>query len=218
MLAPDFNVIAPAADITLLSLAEMRAAVGIADGSRDADVQRIASRATADIVNACKVAADGATPPTLRRETVQDTFRLNRWWNRRDHPGLRETLIVSRRPIVDVISVVEAGVTLDPAADFEIRAGTGQLIRLYDDQPAHWARDKIVVQYDAGWEKVPDGLKGAVEELMQLYWNDVTRDPLLKSVNVPGVLERQYWIGSPTDPAIPQSVLDRLGPYINPQS
>lgn len=24
------------------------------------------------------------------------------------------------------------------------------------------------------------------------------------------------WIGSPSDPAIPQSVIDKLGPYINP--
>jgi hypothetical protein len=181
-------------------------------------VKRLASRVADAITQACKIATDGATPPTLRLETVQDTYRLNRWWNRRDHPGLKETLIVSRRPIVAVNSVVEAGVTLDPTTDFEVRAGTGFLIRLFGDSPSHWARDKIVVNYDAGWATVPEGLKRAAEELMTFYWSEGYKDPLLRSINVPGVLERQYWIGSPTDPAIPQSVMDKLGPYINPQA
>jgi hypothetical protein len=218
MLSPAFNVITPATDLTLLSLAEMRAAVGLTNNDRDSAVKRVGSRVVAAITNACKIATDGATPPTLRQETVQDTFRLNRWWNRRDHPGLKETLILSRRPIVQINSVVEAGNTLDPTADFEVRAGAGFLNRLFMDSPSHWARDKIVINYDAGWATVPDGLKRAAEELMVFYWSEGYKDPLLRSVTVSGVLEREYWIGSPTDPAIPQSVMDKLGPYINPQA
>lgn len=58
--------------------------------------------------------------------------------------------------------------------------------------------------------------KRAAEDLMTIYWSEGFKDPLLRSVNVPGVLERQYRIGARTDPAIPQSVIDKLGPYINP--
>lgn len=216
MLSPDFNVITAATDLTLLSLAEMRAAVGQKNNNRDADVQRAASRVAGAITAACKLAADGATPPTLRLETVQDAFRLNRRWNRRDHSDTQEKLILSRRPIVKINSIVEAGITLDPTSDIEVRGAEGALIRLIDDKPAQWARDKIVVNYDAGWAVVPDGLKRAAEELMTFYWSEGFKDPLLRSINVPGVVEKQYWIGSPSDPAIPQSVLDKLGPYINP--
>lgn len=216
MRAPAFNVITAATDLSLLTLAEMRAAVGQTNNNLDSDVKRVGSRVAGSITAACKIAADGATPPTLRLETVQDTFRLNKWWNRRDHGGPNERLILSRRPIVAINSVVEAGVTLTQGVDFEVRAAEGFLDRLFMDEPSHWARDKIVVNYDAGWAIVPDDLKRAAEDLMMIYWSEGSKDPLLRSVNVPGVLERQYWIGARTDPAIPQSVIDKLGPYINP--
>lgn len=215
MLSPDFNVIAAATDLTLLSLAEMRAAVGQTDNNRDADVKRVGSRAVGAITAACKLASAAATPPTLRKETVQDTFRLNRWWNRRDHATAHEKLVLSRRPVVAINSIVEAGVTLDPTVDIEIRGAEGSLIRLIDDKPAHWARDKVVINYDAGWDTVPDGLKRAVEEMMTFFWSEGFKDPLMRSLNIPGVVEKQYWIGSPSAPAIPQSVMDKLGPYIN---
>lgn len=219
MLSPNFSVITAATDLSLLAIDELRAAVNISDSSRDADLQRIGKRVAAVIAAACKVATDGVTPPTLRLETVSDTFRQNRWFGRRpqrDRDSLEgdETLYLSRRPIASVASVVEAGVTLDPGS-FEIRAGTGALVRLNNDVPMQWARNKIVIVYDAGWDVVPDGLKRAAEQLMQIYWSQQVKDPLVRQVSIPGVLERQFWIGAATDPAVPQDVMDDLGPYMN---
>jgi hypothetical protein len=125
-------------------------------------------------------------------------------------------LLLARRPIVSVSLVVEAGNDLDPTSDFEIRSGEGALLRLFNDTPSHWARDKIIVTYVAGWATVPEGLKRAAEKLVRFYWSEAAKDPLLRSVNIPGVSERTYWIGSPDDPSIPQDVMDDLGPYINP--
>lgn len=127
-----------------------------------------------------------------------------------------DKLILSRRPIVTVTSVVENGVTLTQDTDFSVDAGAGILNRLNNDQPMAWMRHvKIVVNYDAGWATVPEGLKRAVTKLLRNHWFQNSRDPALKSINVPGVIERSFWIDNKTDPAVPQDVIDMLGPYIN---
>lgn len=209
------SVTTPATDLSLLTLPEMRAAVRVPDGRRDVDVKRIGTRVADAIVTACKVATDGAVPPTLRAESVVDTFRLNRWYGRTDHGRAPNELVLSRRPIISIASVVEAGITLDPTS-YELRAGAGMLLRLFGDTPTHWVPSKIVVTYSAGWAIVPEGLKRAAEKMMRLYWSEASRDPLLKSVDIPGVENKTYWIGGVNDPSIPQDVLDDLGPYINP--
>jgi hypothetical protein len=216
MLESLISVTTPASDLTLLTITELRAAVGVTNNSQDVALNRLGTRVADAITQACKIAADGATPPTLRQESITETFRLNRWWNRRDHMTAQSELILARRPIVSVGSVVEAGVTLVAGTDFEVRPSTGILLRLFNDAPSHWAKDLITVPYVAGWATVPEGLKRAAEKLLRIYWSEIGKDPLLRSVNVPGVVEKTYWIGSPTDPSIPQDVMDDLGPYINP--
>jgi len=213
---PTFAVVEPASDLTLLTITELRAAVLVTDGSQDTALYRIGRRVADVLTRACHVATDGATPPTLRLESVTDTFRLNRWFGRTLHHTARETLVLSRRPIIEVTSVVEAGVTLDPTSDYEIRSAEGQLVRLLLDEPSRWAPDKIVVSYSAGYDYVPEGLKSAAEKLVRLFFHEGQRDPLLRSENVPGVGEATYWIGAASDPSIPQDVIDDLGPYINP--
>lgn len=212
---PVLSVTSPASDLTLLTIAELRSAVGLTNNSRDADLIRIGTRIADALTQACHVSADGATPPTLRLETLTDTFRLNQWWGRLRHQTDRETLVLSRRPIVSIISVVEIGVTLDPTSDFEVRSAAGELTRLFNDEPSRWGPGKIVVSYTAGWSIVPEGLKRAAEKLTRFYWAEASRDPLLRSEIVTGLGEKTYWIGAPDDPSIPQDVMDDLGPYLN---
>lgn len=213
MPTPTISVTAPAGDLTYLSIAEMRAAVGIADDSRDTDLQRISGRVASAITEACKVATDGATPPTLRKETITDTFRLSRTMARLHYTD-PAPLHLSRRPIVSIASVVEAGTTLDPTS-YEIRAAEGAIYRLNVDSRCDWSVGKTVVVYDAGWVTVPERLKLANEKLLRQYWFENGRDPSERQVNIPGVMEVQRWIGAPADPSIPQDVMDDLGPYIN---
>ena len=216
MLTPVLSVTTPATDLTLLTIDELRAIVGANDKSRDADLKRLGDRAADAIVQACKLPADGATPPTLRQEVLVDTFRLNRWWGKREHIGYLEDLVLSRRPIVSVASITETGVTLDPTSDYEIHAAAGTLTRLFNDQTSRWAASTIIVTYTAGWAVVPQGLKRAAEKLIRLYSANESRDPLLRSEEVTGISSRTFWIGAPGDPSIPQDVMDDLGPYINP--
>jgi hypothetical protein len=213
MPSPTISVTTPAEDLTYLSIEELRAAVGITGGSRDPDLQRVGGRVAAAITEACKVATDGATPPTLRKETITDTFRLSRTMTRLHYTD-PAPLHLSRRPIVSIASVVAAGTALDPAS-YEIRAGEGAIYRLAGDGRCDWSVGTTVVVYDAGWVTVPERLKLANEKLMRLYWFENGRDPSERQISIPGVIEVQRWIGAPADPSIPQDVMDDLGPYIN---
>jgi hypothetical protein len=123
--------------------------------------------------------------------------------------------VLQRRPIVSVESVEEDYAMLD-ADDYEIDAPAGMLRRLWDDLPASWRTTKLVVSYTAGWDKVPRGLKTAAGQLARLYWFRGSRDPALKQMAIPGVIERQYYATTAiADPDIPTQVMDMLSPFIN---
>lgn len=212
-----FTVVTPASDRTLSSIPEMRLAVGLGadDGSKDATLKALGDRVADRIVQACRVATDGATPPTLRQEAVTDTFRRQMLHWRGDWRSQSHDLILSRRHVVTIVSVTENDTTLD-ATDYEIVAGAGLLRRLMNDQPCRWWGTKIIVSYTAGFATVPSGLKLAAEQLLRNYWYQNTRDPTVRQINVPGVVERTYFQGGTTgDPDIPQDVMDMLRPYMN---
>lgn len=197
-------VTTPASDPTLLSAQELRDAVGAADGSHDTALASIGRRVAAAIARVCGVAAGGAVAPTLRKETLTETFRLE---------AARQKLILARAPVVSVTSVVEDGITL-AAADYEIDAGPGLLLRLDDDTPAAWEPCKITVVYSAGWETVPDDLKLAATKLVQAAFASGSRDPDLKRERVDGVGEWEYWVGPAGDPLVPDEVMHLLAPYV----
>ncbi len=200
-----FSVTEAASDRSLLTTAELRAAIGNATAP-DGDVETLGRRVSSVIVSACRVAVAGATPPTLRLETLSDTYRLK---------STQCELILSRRPVVEISSVVEDGTTLD-ADDYEVDASAGIIKRLSSDCETYWPCGKIVIAYRAGWETVPDDLKEAAAKLAATLWSEGSKgDPGLKRESIPGVLDREWWVGPSDDPAIPQEVKDLLGPYMN---
>lgn len=141
-----------------------------------------------------------------------------------------DLLVLARKPILSVISIVEADQTLDPAADYMIDGEAGLIHRLpgnmqgwawgwSGERPPSlrwgWAIPKIVVVYEAGFDLL-DGLPPTVEraciELVKSMWFS-TRDPALSQINIPGVVERRYSASRgdvSTDSALPRSVTDRL--------
>lgn len=206
---PILSVTTAATDLTLLTIAERRAAVGLTDNSKDPELKTLEERVAARIAHVCNVATAGTTPPTLREETLTETFRLD-GLSRGPHE-----LVLARLPIVSVTSVVEDGTTL-VAADYEILSAAGLLRRLSSGNPDRWETAKITVVYKAGWATVPAGLKLAAERLMRNYWYDGSRDPAVRSVEIPGVRTVNYWVGASSDPDIPAEILDLLQPFINP--
>lgn len=203
---PTLAVTTAASDTGLLTLAELRAAVGVEGTGDDAALRVLGGRVADLIARACKVPSAGVTLPTLRLETVTDTFRLE--------VGRLQRLTLSRRPIVSVSSVTEAGTVLE-ATDYEIEAANGILLRLVSDLPAWWNCGKIVVAYQAGWATVPADLKAMAAKLAMILWSETARDPSLKRVRIDGVSEREYWVGPADDPLMPAEILQGLAPYMN---
>lgn len=192
-------------DYNLLSIQELRAAVGVTGISDDAALTTMGEQISAAIARACGVAAAGSTPPTLREESIAETFRLS---------SCRASLSLARRPVVSVASVVEDGTTLD-AEDYELDGG--RLLRLESDVERDWPAAKIVVTYTAGWATVPSDLKLAASKMAALVWSQASRDPLAKRERVRQddveEVETDYWVGPLNASAIPADVADMLGPY-----
>jgi len=203
-----FAVTTASTDNTLLTLAELRSAIGISDNSKDADLTTLGARVAAQIYKACNLAKDGATPPTLREETCSDTFRERLF---------QEQIVLSRRPVTSIISVTECDVVLT-TDQYELDAAAGILKRLCNDRETLWFPGKIIVEYVAGFATVPDDLKLAASKFVQSIYRTGGRDPLLRTVTIQGVSTREYWVDPNNDSVVPGEVMDILnqGDYVEP--
>ena len=200
------TISSPNTDRHVLTQAETRVAIGDNGSISSTKIDTLRSRVAAVINRVCHVVTAGATPPTLRLETVAETVRLRK---------SAELLLLSRRPIASVTSVVEDGPTL-AATDYEILAAEGLLRRLSDDEPSTWLVAKIVTTYSAGWQTVPNDLKEAACKLAAVLWSEGERvDPNLRREVEPGIMEREYCVSPASDPLIPAEVMDLLAPYRN---
>lgn len=199
------TVTTAASDLTLLTMAELRQATGIATG-QDTQLAALGRGIAAAITSHCNVRAAGATPPTLRLETLTEVFRPE---------CAVDQLILARRPLGMITSVVEDLVTVE-TTDYEMDASLGLLHRLSDDYRAWWSASKITVVYTAGWSTVPENLRSAAMKLATALYSETGRDPSLKAIDIPGVISREYWVGPSDDPLINAEIEDLLGDYINP--
>jgi hypothetical protein len=111
------TISSPNTDRSLLTLAELRAAAGATDGSQDAVLTPLGNYVAAMITKACNVARAGAIPPTLRLETVSETFRLK---------SQQSSLVLARRPVVSFTSVTISSSESD-TSDYEYDAAAGVL-------------------------------------------------------------------------------------------
>lgn len=203
------TIASPNTDRSLLTLAELRAAAGVSDSSQDATLVPLGNYISAMITRACKVARAGAIPPTLRLETVTDTIRLQ---------SARGNLVLSRRPVVEIASVLESASALDTSY-FECDTAAGILYKLSSDARTYWPIGSIVIEYSAGHDVVPDDLKYAAMKFVQGELTSASRDPTLKRLKIEGLSEREWWI--PDNPnqgsVVPIDVMDILmrGGYAN---
>lgn len=197
----------PNTDRTLLTIAELRSAAGVVGSSRDAELTALGGYVSAVITTACQVARAGATPPTLRLESVVETFHHRR------HQGI-DPLIPSRRPVASITSVLEGTAELD-ASSYQLD-GT-LLYRLSGDRRGYWRHSPVVVSYDAGWATVPDDLRYAAIRFVQSALISGDRDPMLKRKVTVGVSEYEWWVDPTRDSVVPAEVMDILtmGGYVN---
>jgi hypothetical protein len=188
---PQFSVIDPAADLSLLTPEELRAAAGLpaGDTSQDDALAVYGEQVAAEIASDCAITADGINPPTLRSEHVLDVYRLD---------YSEKGLLLSRKHVSAVVSVTENGIILEPT-DWRLNAETGRLVRLVNDADACWSARKIEIEYTAGFDLIPAELKAEAASRVQVKHSEGSRDPLARSIrtDIPDVESRQvdYQVG-----------------------
>lgn len=197
----------------LLTTAEARAAVGISNGSSDADIDRLIARISASIFRACKLAQDGINPPTLLSEAITETFRLK--------CNTANPLRLSRRRVTGDLTVTEVGAELEDTS-YEIDRAAGLLYRLGSGDYTCWSSGVIAVEYTAGFLTVPPDLTLAAETWFRTLWRDAYAnpsnidDPMVKVKDIPGVLRVERWVNPTTETILPPEVESILiaGGYI----
>lgn len=205
------TLITPAADTGLLSVAELRAAVGLAagDSSRDADLTTLGAQVAGMIAGFCRVTRAGTAPATLRAETLEQVWRL---------PSPVAPLILARRFVASIVSASIAGTAIGSSL-LELDSGAGLLHRLDSgDRRCAWpCEDKIVVRYVAGFATVPDELKSCAIDLVRMMDSVSGRDPLLRAQQWDGIGREEYQItsGMVMDGGIPKDIADRLSPFVS---
>jgi len=204
------SIVTAASDRSLLTTAQMRAAIGLdpGDASQDAALVGFGAMVADAMARDClQLSVAPATPPTFRQETLSEVFRPFR-----AEPSLK----LSRRPATSVSSVVSDGVTLD-TDEYELDASSNLLFALSDDARIKWAGKKITVGYVAGYATVPDALAMGASKLLRMVWSEdgpgARSDPNLKSVDIEGVGRREWWVGGASDPLMSAEIQELLFPF-----
>ena len=209
-------VTTPASSLQLLTIEEMRAAAGVAEGdsSKDVLLQARGLAIAAAIMSECNIAVGNGADPTLLQETLTETFY---------HVHTRE-LLLSRRHNIEIVSITGDGIPLD-AAEWQVESESGFLHRLWaeDGRPRGWSASKLVVEYKAGFVTPPGDLKMAAMDFYGAVSQGAGRDPLVKSETheIPGMetVTKDYWVGSvpggATEDAVPDVVSGQLKRYRN---
>lgn len=204
-----FTVTVPAEDRKLLTIEQLREAAGIEAGdiSQDEVLETLGLAVADRIAKECAVAGDGVHIPTLKRETVSQTFRLS---------CKVPALILARRFVASVSALTIDGVAA-ASSDYELDAVAGMNRRLYDGRYGLWCPAVIVVSYQAGFSEVPADLVLAAMQAVQEQWSAKNRDPLLKRDKVDGMGEQEFWVGgfgaTESGSAFSPAVQAMLDPY-----
>lgn len=201
------TVVTPAASYDLVTLIDLKSDLGIATAADDAFLLRAIARASQIVANFCN--------RTFAVEGLRDDFLAVH----RRGPGMDETatLSLSRFPVAasPPITVIEAGLALGPA-DFRVDAQAGEMIRIGADGALKpWSCEPISVSYSAGVDPVPADLQDAVTSLVKVRHFERSRDPMVRSVSIAGVMDTSYWIGGNpgASSGLPPEVEAVLGDY-----
>jgi hypothetical protein len=196
----------PATSYDLTTLAVAKEELDISDSQYDGMLQRWISETSILLAGSCN--------RVFGLETVTEVFS-----------GLG-SLMLSRYPVTNLISIVDSGST-DQMAYFVLNPTTGVLRRAglpndwMDrnlDHMADWTCwYQLTVQYTAGYSlpgSVPLPLQQACLTLLKHRWSARTRDPSLRAIDIPGVVSKTFWVSNNAD-GLPPEVQQLLDPYMD---
>lgn len=190
---------------SLTTLQRVKDELGIADGASDAILNTKIAEASSDI--------EAHLGRTLSRATLTQTF-----WGE----GCAECLLLGRVPVASITSVTVDDVLVD-ADEYRLDSETGALYRLDSSgYPDGWDWCKsVVVVFAAGYllpgetgRNLPPAIEAGAVSLVQSFWSNRGRDPLVKSMEIPGVISEQYWIGAVGEAgSLPPDVWSKIAAY-----
>lgn len=199
------TVVTPASDKALIASTDARDELGATTAQlSDARLTRWIAEASAAIV--------AAVDRPLRAETVTETLRTTSYVV--DSPGehfyervgyspaygpITPGISLKRYPVTSVASLVEDTFTLVQDTDFEVDAVAGIMYRLAGTIRTCWSGQLITVTYTGGWPNLSDvelDIQTAVQIVLRHRYHTQGRDPALRQISVPGVLEQQLQVGS----------------------
>lgn len=195
----------PCSDRALLTLAEIKAAVGETGTENDGALEALALRVSDMISDLCGVARDGINPPTLLAEEITETIRF---------AVGQPALLLSRRFVSDIDSVTIAGSEIS-AGGYELEPASGVIRRIdTSDNLIAWPAGKTVIVYTAGFDAPPEPLKAAAKDLARIAWNAEGSNPLIRSETHDGLGTFQYSTTSAVGASgVSSAVMDLLAPY-----
>lgn len=210
---PILTVATPAADRALVSLAAVKAELGITGTANDALLTAWIAAASARICDICEVAGDQLGRRTFAQEVCTVTFAA-------DEIGRGPLILPWRVPVVSVSSVTVDGEALSPG-EYEASPMAGLLFR---QTPAgerrSWRRARTAVAMTAGWGNadIPAGLSSAALAMVRAQWQGRDRDPKIRSYESPDV---ESWTVFDPDKislqdGLPLEVAVLLDPFRNP--
>lgn len=140
------SVTAVASSASLLDLVTLKSDLGIGDTSQDARLTRIIASVSQQI--------PAYVGRPLIEQTYGETWRLppggQDYWSVTLPRDQIRFLALSRTPVTVIVSVVEAGVTLDPSL-YQWIDDEGLMRLDANGQPSGWASGLVTVAYKAGW-------------------------------------------------------------------
>jgi hypothetical protein len=174
------------------------------------------------VLTACSISIANYCNRIFAQQTYTDTF-----FPQRDPPisvtiGGVDPLQLAYFPMTSGSSVVtENGVALVLGTDYLEDPELGQLTRLdVNGWPMRWPKLGLVVQYQAGYTMaaIPPDLADAAIEFVKWRYYSATRDPSLKSQEIPGDISQSFLYGTgpggPDDiPAVVSGKIDRYRIY-----
>lgn len=203
-----FTVATPADTKALTTLATVKTDLKISGNEEDDYLTEKINQASAAVCAYLRVpqASDGTM--TLASEGLVQTFRFESRSSSPVYTGVgatnpRQHLILARRPVTAIASVVDGSTTLDPS-EYEADGASGLLSRLRNDRISSWQGcTKVVVSFTAGFllqaegddRTLPYDIEKAVIDLVKLARSARLRDPALKEIEIVDVVRKVYWVG-----------------------
>lgn len=169
------RVVAPASSQDLVSLATLKLELGITNSASDALLEQIITRASGVV--------SGITGRVWINEEIEEKFYFN-------YCEYAPALVLRRRPIITINSLVEGGSTLAEDVDFSVDNERGMLYRINYDSFLNSVPGSVgvVVDYNAGYTvggSPPGNVPAVVEQatiiMAKAYWYGNTRDPGVRS-------------------------------------